>query len=138
MARAAIYALYQLGCRNVFVYNRTAARARDVAAHFNAWAASQAASVAQQQQQQQQPVNGNRSPTAAVNGVNGAGTPPPTREMCRVLTSLSDSWPAGFQLPTMVISCVPATSADGSPPADFVMPLDWLRSPTGGVVVEVS
>jgi hypothetical protein len=67
--------------------------------------------------------------------MNGAGVP---KEMCRVLPSLSDPWPAGYQLPTMVVSCVPATSVDGNPPADFVMPLDWLRSPTGGVVVEVN
>ncbi|KAK3292339.1 uncharacterized protein B0H64DRAFT_426475 [Chaetomium fimeti] len=134
MARAAIYALYQLGCRHVFVYNRSADRARDVAAHFNAWAASQAAlaSAAQQQQQQQQPVNGNRWPPPG--GVNDAGAV----EVCRVLTSLDVPWPAGFQLPTIVVSCVPATSADGSPPADFVMPLNWLRSPTGGVVVELA
>jgi shikimate 5-dehydrogenase/shikimate kinase len=128
MARAAIYALYQLGCRNVFVYNRTVARAEEVAAHFNTWAASQHASspataVATTTN------NGGSSPK-----MNGGLTP---RDMCRVLPSLSDPWPAGYQLPTMVVSCVPATSVDGNPPADFVMPLDWLRSPTGGVVVEV-
>lgn len=69
--------------------------------------------------------------------MNG-GAAVPVREMVRVLGSLSDPWPEGYQMPTMVISCVPATSVDGNPPADFVMPLEWLRSPTGGVVVEVS
>ena len=126
MARAAIYALYQLGCRNIFIYNRTVSRAQEVAAHFNDWAAAQAAAAATAT------VNGAASPTT---GSNGTTRPP--REMCRVLGALSDPWPCGFQLPTMVISCVPATSVDGNPPADFVMPLDWLRSPTGGVVVEV-
>lgn len=125
MARAAIYALYQLGCRNVFIYNRTVANAHEVARHFNEWAASQAAAAAASVS------GGNNSPK-----MNGAGVGVP-KEMCRVLSSLSEPWPASYQLPTMVISCVPATSVDGNPPADFVMPLDWLRSPTGGVVVEV-
>ncbi|AEO55380.1 hypothetical protein MYCTH_2051357 [Thermothelomyces thermophilus ATCC 42464] len=120
MARAAIYALYQLGCRNIFVYNRTVRRATDVAAHFNRWAALQAAAAPP------------TAPTTATGPTQNAGG------MCRVLTSLSEPWPEGFQLPTIVISCVPATSVDGNPPADFVMPLDWLRSPTGGVVVELA
>ncbi|KAK3987831.1 putative quinate repressor [Cladorrhinum sp. PSN332] len=123
MARAAIYALIQLGCRNIFVYNRTGDNAKQVAEHFNEWL-----TVGQQQQQQ----------------VNGISPSPPrnqqAQEIVRVLPSLSDPWPRNFQPPTMVISCVPATaSADGNhPPADFVMPLDWLRSPTGGVVVELA
>ena len=113
MARAAIYALYQLGCRNIFVYNRTVGKAEEVARHFNGWAAAGGGSVSPP------PVNGM------------------AREICRVLPSLADPWPEHYQLPTMVISCVPATSIDGNPPADFEMPLQWLGSPTGGVVVEV-
>lgn len=130
MARAAIYALYQLGCRNIFVWNRTVARAEEVCAHFNHWAGTAATAGAGG--------GGNGNGT-------GSGSPPvPTnangtsRQICRVIQSLSDPWPQHFQPPTMVISCVPATSnVEGQPPADFVMPLDWLRSPTGGVVVEV-
>ena len=38
MARAAIYAMLRLGCRKIFVYNRTRARAEEVARHFNSWA----------------------------------------------------------------------------------------------------
>ncbi|KAK4644415.1 hypothetical protein QC761_304580 [Podospora bellae-mahoneyi] len=110
MARAAIYALIQLGCRNIFIYNRTAPNANQVAQHFNDWAATQ--------------------------GI--VGTKGGSHEICRVLPSLSEPWPRAYQPPTMVISCVPATSANGSAPADFEMPLDWLRSPTGGVVVELA
>ena len=115
MARAAIYALIQLGCRHIFIYNRTYSNAADVARHFNEWAATQS--------------------LAPSKHVDGASLP---SEICRSLPSLSDPWPSGYQLPTMIVSCVPATSVDGKPPADFEMPLDWLRSPTGGVVVEVS
>ncbi|KAI9370958.1 type I 3-dehydroquinase-domain-containing protein [Aspergillus egyptiacus] len=45
MARAAIYAMLRLGCRKIFIYNRTLSRAEDVARHFNSWAASQVASA---------------------------------------------------------------------------------------------
>jgi shikimate 5-dehydrogenase len=120
MARAAIYALLQLGCRNIFIYNRTVANAVDVAAHFNDWAAGQA-----------------MTPGGA--GVKGTGINGSTsHDVCHVISSTAQPWPENYSPPTMVISCVPATSADGSPPADFEMPLQWLRSPTGGVVVEVS
>ncbi|KAL2153149.1 hypothetical protein VTH82DRAFT_4304 [Thermothelomyces myriococcoides] len=152
MARAAVYALYQLGCRNIFIYNRTAGRAKEVAAHFNnRWAtttttAAAAATAAAQNQAQAAGGGGigignggvaNKGMMTAVM-MNGAAAAAQPKEVCRVLTSLSDPWPEGFQLPTIVISCVPATSVDGNPPADFVMPLDWLRSPTGGVVVELA
>jgi 3-dehydroquinate dehydratase type I len=40
MARAAIYAMLRLGCRKIFVHNRTAENAHTVAQHFNSWASS--------------------------------------------------------------------------------------------------
>jgi shikimate 5-dehydrogenase len=103
MARAAIYAMIQLGCRKVFIYNRTVENAENVARHFNSWAA----------------------------GLSSDG------EVVRVLKSADAEWPSGFKFATMIVSCVPATSVGGQPPANFVMPPQWLRSTTGGVVVEV-
>jgi shikimate 5-dehydrogenase len=37
MARASIYALIQLGCRKVYIYNGTKVKAENVASHFNSW-----------------------------------------------------------------------------------------------------
>ncbi|KAJ4300424.1 hypothetical protein N0V88_003099 [Collariella sp. IMI 366227] len=107
----------------------TVGNAEAVARHFNEWAASQGGVV----------VNGG-SGSPRWNGGGGAGSPglSSSREFCRVLPSLAEPWPAGYQLPTMVVSCVPANNVDGNPPADFVMPLDWLGSPTGGVIVELA
>ncbi|EOO03985.1 putative repressor protein [Phaeoacremonium minimum UCRPA7] len=107
MARAAIYALIQLGCRNIFVHNRTVENAQRVADHFNSW--------------------------AAANGTVAAG-----KYICHVLGSVAQPWPPSFQPPTLIVSCVPTTSVDGNPPADFEMPLQWLGSPTGGVVLELA
>jgi shikimate 5-dehydrogenase len=120
MARAAIYALVQLGCRNIFVCNRTVANAVAVAEHFNSWAVGQGIASAGAEEERRE------------EGEMGE------QKLCRVIGSTAQPWPVGFAPPTMVISCVPATSADGSPAADFEMPMQWLRSPTGGVVVEVS
>lgn len=104
MARAAIYAMIQLGCRKIFMFNRTVENAEQVARHFNSWAA----------------------------GLSSDG------QIVRVLNSKHVEWPSNFNFPTMIVSCVPGTSVGGDAPANFEMPLQWLKSPTGGVVVEVS
>lgn len=109
-ARAAIYALIQLGCRNIFIFNRTASNAQIVADHFNTWAQTQGTTP-------------------------GKGSSP---QICHILGSISEPWPQGFEQPTMIVSCVPANSVENKPPADFEMPMHWLGSPTGGVVLEVS
>jgi shikimate 5-dehydrogenase len=104
MARAAIYAMIQLGCRKIFMYNRTIEHAEDVSRHFNSWAA----------------------------GLSSDG------EIVHVLKSAEDPWPPSYKLPTMVVSCVPARSVGNQAPANFEMPMQWLGSPTGGVVVELA
>ncbi|KAL4802622.1 type I 3-dehydroquinase-domain-containing protein [Aspergillus unguis] len=102
MARAAIYAMLRLGCRKIYIYNRTLSRAEIVARHFNSWATSQVGSA----------------------------------EVVNVLRSLEDEWPTGASPPCMVASCVPADPDRDEPPANFEMPIQWLGSPTGGVILE--
>lgn len=104
MARAAIYAMLRLGCRKIFIYNRTVSRAESVAKHFNSWASSQVDST----------------------------------EVVRVLRSAQDEWPSDACPPCLIASCVPADPDGDQPPANFEMPMQWLGSPTGGVVLEVS
>ncbi|KAL3420109.1 Quinate repressor protein [Phlyctema vagabunda] len=104
MARAAVYAMIQLGCRKIFMFNRTIENAENVARHFNSWTA----------------------------GLSSDG------DIVRVLRSRDEPWPSNFRLPTMIVSCVPARAVGSEGPANFEMPLQWLGSPTGGVVAELA
>ncbi|KAH8689191.1 repressor protein [Talaromyces proteolyticus] len=106
MARAAIYAMLQLGCRKIFILNRTLSRAEEVARHFNSW-------------------------VAAEHTESGAA-------VVRVLRSADEPWPTELAFPSMIVSSVPESSVQDRPPANFVMPEQWLGSPSGGVVLELS
>ena len=126
MARAAIYALIRLGCRHIFIYNRTPQHAVDVATHFNNWAQSQG----------QAPSSATKTSIISADS-SSISSSNSTSRLCHVLGSLYEPWPSEFQQPTMIVSCVPALNTDGSPAAAFELPHQWLNSPTGGVVVEV-
>ncbi|KAJ5179025.1 hypothetical protein N7492_002235, partial [Penicillium capsulatum] len=104
MARSAIYAMLRLGCRKIFIHNRTQTRAEEVARHFNSWASAQVGSV----------------------------------DVVRVLRSTQDDWPEDASPPSIIASCVPADPDRDEPPANFQMPLQWLGSTTGGVVLELA
>ncbi|KAK5131189.1 hypothetical protein LTR16_000969 [Cryomyces antarcticus] len=106
MARAAVYAMIQMGVKNIFIHNRTFENAEKLAAHYN------------------------RLDTSSFTPQGPAAT-------VRVIRSYTDAWPEEHRLPTMVVCCIPANSIDGQPAANFVLPSKWLKSPTGGVVIEV-
>ncbi|KAI0396039.1 hypothetical protein F5Y17DRAFT_420932 [Xylariaceae sp. FL0594] len=110
MARAAIYALIRLGCRKIFICNRTLSKAKDVAAHFNAYAKEHKL----------------------------LGRSAGDERICFVIESEKDSWPEGYQQPTVILSCIPSHGIDDKPSVEFRMPTHWLRSPTGGVVIELA
>jgi shikimate 5-dehydrogenase/shikimate kinase len=109
MARAAVYSMIHLGVQNIFVWNRTYANAEKLAYHYN---------------RQNLPAHNKNAPT--------------TRSKVHVLHSLQDNWPANYNLPTVICSCIPAHSIGNQPAPHFNIPSPWLGSPTGGVVVEVS
>ena len=108
MARAAVYSMMHLGVKNIFLYNRSIENASKMAHHYN----------------RQNLTNFGKS---------GMSTPP----SFHILHSLTEDWPENYNQPTIVVSCIPAHSIAGERPANFEMPEQWLRSPTGGGVVEV-
>ncbi|ETI27830.1 hypothetical protein G647_00279 [Cladophialophora carrionii CBS 160.54] len=110
MARAAVYAMLQIGCKHVFVYNRTIANTIALAQHFNKLVQAQG---------------------------NGSA-PTPQQDYVKVIERRTDAWPTDFAPPNIVISCVTHELLDGNPGADFEMPESWLQSPSGGVVVEMA
>jgi shikimate 5-dehydrogenase/shikimate kinase/3-dehydroquinate dehydratase len=78
MARAAIYALFELGMRDIFIYNRTVENANSLANYYNQWAVSRPAS---------------KSGHAA---------------RLHVLPSLESDWPTAMRRPTVIVSCIPS------------------------------
>lgn len=107
MARAATYALLKMGCKHIFIYNRTFANAEALAAHFNDW--------------------------TSTSGQAGELT-----ARVRVLRSTKEAWPAEFAMPTMIVSCVNEEAAQNKTAANFEVPLQWLKSPSGGVIIEMA
>lgn len=113
MARAAIYALIRLDVPNIFIYNRTVEHAEDLAAHFNEFAAIY------------------RTAIGTTNRRN-------VKQNIMVVKSMQDAWPTEFEQPTIVVSCVPAHSVGGAPAANITLPIAWLQSVNGGVIVEMA
>lgn len=114
MARAAVYALLQLGVKNIVIFNRTVDKAEKLVAHFTRLAST-----------------------------TGFTTPPSTKlqsskQNFHILKTRDDVWPQAFRQPTIILSCIPADPIDGGPAAQFTLPPLWMQSPTGGVVMEIA
>lgn len=109
MARAAVYAILQVGVQNIAIYNRTRAHAQNMANHFT--------------QLLQKP------------GFQTLGAGRETR--FRVMEAWDEDWPDTFNLPTIIISCIPTHGVGGIPPPDFTVHEPWLGSRTGGVIIEL-
>ena len=113
MSKAAVYSLLSLGVRNVYICNRTAQHAVALANRYNDLIA--AGRIAE--------LNQDNSKHSAVR--------------VHVIDSFTSPWPAGSAQPTIIVSCIPTQTPDGEP-INFSPSESWLKSPTGGVAIEVS
>jgi shikimate 5-dehydrogenase/shikimate kinase/3-dehydroquinate dehydratase len=112
MARAAVYAMLQLGVRNIVIFNRTSSNAEKMVNHFK-WLLS-------------------RHDLPLLTKSLESDT------SFRVIESRNDQWPQTLRHPTMVVSCIPTHSIGDSPAPDFTLPPEWLESPTGGIILELA
>ncbi|KAI8942408.1 hypothetical protein NX059_000482 [Plenodomus lindquistii] len=114
MARAAIYAMLQLGIKHIAIYNRTMENASKLATYF-----SQLAS----------------SPSAVKlfpSFVQGS------QPVFHLLESRDDPWPKQLHAPTVILSCIPTHPVGDAPSPHFTLPQQWMTSPSGGVVIELA
>lgn len=109
MARAALYAMLQVGVQNIVLYNRTLANAETLAKHF--------------------------SQLLQKSEFQSLGAGKDTR--FHIIHNIRDSWPSEFNLPTIIMSCIPTHRIGDVPAPDFTVPEEWLGSRTGGVVIEL-
>ncbi|KAF3394552.1 Quinate repressor protein [Penicillium rolfsii] len=88
VARAAVYALIKLGCRKIFILNRTLQRANQMAQHFNSWAGS---------------LSSNSTTVSVIGSIDDpwpSGLPPATIIVsCIPAHSIDGQSPANFKLP---------------------------------------
>ncbi|KAF2653283.1 hypothetical protein K491DRAFT_522982 [Lophiostoma macrostomum CBS 122681] len=115
MARAAVYAMLQLGVKHIVIHNRTYANAEQLVAHFTRLVSSP-------------------SSTPLPFSINSQDHQP----TFRILKSRDDPWPSDLRSPTIILSCIPTHAVGDSPAPNFTLPIQWMQSPTGGVVIELA
>ncbi|KAJ4138375.1 hypothetical protein NW768_002199 [Fusarium equiseti] len=109
MARATVYAMLQVGIKNIVIYNRTRKNAEKMVSHFT-------------QLLQRKDL-----------GVLSAES---EHSRFHVIGSLEDPWPTEYRLPTVIVSCIPTHRIGNVPTPELTLPDEWLESRTGGVAIE--
>jgi shikimate 5-dehydrogenase/shikimate kinase len=109
MARAAVYAILQVGVQNIVIHNRSTDNAGKMANHFS--------------QLLQKP------------DFQSLGAGKDTK--FHIIDSREDKWPSHVNLPTIIISCIPTHQIGDVPAPDFTVPDPWLRNRSGGVIIEL-
>jgi shikimate 5-dehydrogenase/shikimate kinase len=114
MARAAVYALLQLGVKNMVIFNRTHNNAQKLVTHFDQLTSN---------------------PSAAKLFPSFVQVSQPTFQ---ILQSREEPWPEHLRAPTIIVSCIPTDPVGDNPSPQFTLPEHWMQSPTGGVVIELT
>lgn len=114
MARAAVYALLQLGVKNIVIFNRTLPNAHKLVSHFTRLTSD---------------------PSAAKLFPYSIKT---SHTTFHVIQSRNDPWPDHIRAPTIIVSCIPTHPIGDVPSPQFTLPTQWMQSPTGGVVIELA
>ncbi|KAI6765395.1 hypothetical protein HG530_006465 [Fusarium avenaceum] len=123
MARAAAYALIRLGVKTILIQNRTRSRAEELIKQFE----------------------GHKGDANSQHEILSRGmlsdseTPDPILDpVFRIIDSKDSPLPDDVNPPTIIVSCIPTKDMDGTCSVDTSVPISWLSSPTGGVVIELS
>jgi shikimate 5-dehydrogenase/shikimate kinase len=114
MARAAVYALLQLGVKDVVIYNRTPKNAEKLVTHFKTLTSD---------------------PSVAKLFPSFVQASQPNFQ---IIESSRDPWPENLRAPTIIVSCIPTDSIENTPSPQFTLPEQWMQSSTGGVVIELA
>lgn len=110
MARSAIYSLISLGVRNIFVCNRNLANAVALIEYYR--------------------------DLVDEGGLSELTSGTASQIQFQVLENFTSAWPSNARQPTIIVNCIPRLDSDDT--AILVsLPESWLKSLTGGVIVEV-